>query len=395
MRHPHSRKVGPLTQPIETFGTCDTAFAAVEHAFRNNFKEHGEIGASICIEVGGRRVVDLWGGHANPQKTKVWDQDQLVNAFSVGKGITSIVAAICVARGFLHYDTTIASLWPEFSNNGKENLTFRDVLGHRAGLPAVRHRLPPNAMLNWSMMTDALAAEAPWWEPGNAHGYHVNTFGFLVGEVLRRATGSTVGELIKRYIADPLQAEVYLGAPIELHQRMADFEWPGDPTPEVEPLGLTNEQLMQLNTYSNPSGLSGAGVVNSAEWRSAEMPSTNMHASARGVATVYTAMAHDGSWNNQEILPSEILNESTHEVSYGDDQVLGRVSRFGHGFQLPIPERRFGPHDEAFGHFGAGGSVGFCDPIARVGFGYVMNQMGPRWQNPRNKALIEALYSCL
>jgi CubicO group peptidase (beta-lactamase class C family) len=250
-------------------------------------------------------------------------------------------------------------------------------------------------MLQWSTMTDALAAERPWWDPGALHGYHVNSFGFLVGEVIRRATGMTVGQLITRDIAAPLQADIYLGAPVHLHSRMADFEWPGAPMPEEEPPGLTDDQLMQNNTYYNPSGLSGAGVVNSPEWRSAEMPSTNMHASARGVSALYTALAHGGSFANTEILPIAVLNEAVTEVSHGDDVVLGRVSRFAHGFQIPIPERGFGPNAEAFGHYGAGGSVGFCDPTAKVGFGYVMNQMGPRWQNPRNKALIEALYHCL
>ncbi len=250
-------------------------------------------------------------------------------------------------------------------------------------------------MMQWPTMANALAAERPWWSPGTHHGYHVNTFGFLVGEVIRRVTGLTVGQLIARDIATPLHADIFLGAPANLHSRMADFEWPGDPMPEEEPPGLTEEQLMQINTYYNPSGLSGAGVVNSPEWRSAEMPSTNMHASARGVSSLYTALAHGGTFANTEILPTAVLSEAVTEVSHGDDMVLGRVSRFAHGFQIPIPERGFGPHAEAFGHYGAGGSVGFCDPIAKVGFGYVMNQMGPRWQNPRNKALIDAFYRCL
>jgi CubicO group peptidase (beta-lactamase class C family) len=158
---------------------------------------------------------------------------------------------------------------------------------------------------------------------------------------------------------------------------------------------MDDAQMMQFNTYSNPSGLSGAGVVNSAQWREAEMPSTNMHASARGVSSLYTALAAGGTYDNVEVIPRQILDVAVSEVSHGDDQVLGRVSRFAHGFQIPIPERGFGPHSESFGHYGAGGSVGFADPISRVGFGYVMNQMGPRWQNPRNKALIEALYSSL
>ena len=381
--------------PTPIHGKCDGAFLAVRDAFNNNFVEHGEIGASVCITVNGAKVVDLWGGFSNPEKTHLWQEDQLVNAFSIGKGITAVVAAQCVALGFISYDTRVASVWPEFAVNGKEALTLRDLLGHRAGLPAVRTRLPPNAMLNWKLLTESLATETPWWTPGQEHGYHVNTYGFLVGEVLRRTTGKTVGQLITEMIATPLNAEIYLGTPADLHSRIADYEWPSDPFPEEEPAGLDEEQLLQFNTYSNPSGLSGAGVVNTAPWRIAEMPSTNVHASARAISTLYTSLAHGGSHDNVTLLPSAVLDIASSEVSMGDDRILHRVSRFAHGFQLPIPERGFGPNTESFGHFGAGGSVGFCDPKVKVGFGYVMNQMGPRWQNPRNRALIESLYSVL
>lgn len=381
--------------PTPIHGTCDVAFLAVRDAFNNNFFEHGEIGASVCITVNGERVVDLWGGYCEPSKKSLWQEDQLVNAFSIGKGITAVVAAQCVAQGLISYDTRVASMWPEFAIHGKEDISIRDLLGHRAGLPAVRTRLPANSMFNWKLMTESLAAETPWWIPGQEHGYHVNTYGFLVGEVLRRATGKTVGQLITEMIAAPLDAEIYLGTPAHLHSRIADYEWPSDPFPEEEPTGLDEEQLLQFNTYSNPSGLSGAGVVNTAPWRIAEMPSTNVHASARAISTLYTSLAHGGTHNKVSLLPQEVLNTASSEVSIGDDRILHRTSRFGHGFQLPIPERGFGPNIESFGHFGAGGSVGFCDPTANVGFGYVMNQMGPRWQNPRNRALIESLYSVL
>lgn len=381
--------------PTPIHGTCDEAFLAVRDAFNNNFFEHEEIGASVCITVNGERVVDLWGGYCEPSKNSLWQEDQLVNAFSIGKGITAVVAAQCVALGLISYDTRVASMWPEFAVHGKEDISIRDLLGHRAGLPAVRTRLAPNAMFNWKLMTESLAAETPWWTPGEEHGYHVNTYGFLVGEVLRRGTGKTVGQLITEMIAAPLDTEIYLGTPAHLHSRIADYEWPSDPFPEEEPIGLDEEQLLQFNTYSNPSGLSGAGVVNSAPWRQAEMPSTNVHATARGISSLYTSLAHGGTHRDVTLLPREVLDIASSEVSMGDDRILHRTSRFAHGFQLPIPERGFGPNTESFGHFGAGGSVGFCDPTAKVGFGYVMNQMGPRWQNPRNRALIESLYSVL
>ena len=348
----------------------------------------------MCVEIDGKRVVDLWAGHSDLARTRQWHPDQLVNVFSVGKGVTAVVAAQCVARGEIGYGDRVVDLWPEFGVHGKENLTLRDLLGHRAALPAVRARLDRHAMYDWAAMTSALAAEEPWWEINGRHGYHVNTYGFLVGEVLRRATGLTVGQLIGERLAGPHALDIHLGCPPATHARMAEFEWPGAPVPDDPPPGLSQDQLLQYNTYYNPPGLSGSGTVNTPEWRMAEIPSTNMHATAQAVAGLYTLLARPADAQNA-LLPANVLAEATSQVSQGDDMVLGRVSRFAHGFQIPIPERGFGPSPRAFGHYGAGGSVGFADPDARVGFGYVMNQMGPRWQNPRNRALIGALYSCL
>ena len=326
-----------------------------------------------------------------PGTERPWEKDTLVNAFSVGKGVTSLLAAMCVERGFLGYEDLVVDHWPEYGTHGKERTTVRDLLGHRAGIPAVRKRLPEGAMFDWDLMCTSLAEENPWWEPGSAHGYHVNTFGFLVGEVMRRTTGRTVAALLRKWIEGPFGIDIHLGFGRELDARTADFEWPSMDLPTEEPPGLDESQLMQLNTYYNPSGLSGGGVVNTAEWRSAQIPSTNMHASAEGVCRLYALLIDSSS----PLLGRAVLTESLQEVSVGDDIVLGRASRFGHGWQLPLPERGFGPNPEAFGHFGAGGALGFADPVAGVAFGYVMNQMGPRWQNPRNRALIDSLYGCL
>ena len=368
----------------------------MREAFVNNFIEHNEIGASICVSLDGRIVVDLWGGHADPGRTRSWKQDQLVNVFSVGKGVTALLAAQCVANGELSYDSRITDFWPEFSPHGKEQLTFRDFLGHKSGLPALRAPLPEFAMYDWTAMCDALAKEKPWWDlDSGRHGYHVNTFGFLVGEMLRRATGRTVGQLVRERISEPLSADIYLSCSDEHISRTADFEWPGPPVSLTPPTDLTDDQLLQYNTYYNPPGLSGSGTVNTTEWRRAEIPSTNMHATARGVCSMYTVLAHGGTHDGVQLVPSAVLQSATQEVARGDDVVLQRSSRFAHGFQIPLPERGFGPNVEAFGHYGAGGSVGFCDPVCSLGFGYVMNQMGPRWQNPRNKALMEAVYSRL
>jgi CubicO group peptidase (beta-lactamase class C family) len=266
-------------------------------------------------------------------------------------------------------------------------ITLRQLLSHQAGLPAVRRRLPPGAMLDWDLMVTALAAETPWWPPGEAHGYHTNTFGFLVGEVMRRATGRSPGQLLRDGVVGPLGADVHLGlAPAE-HHRVAELRWPVEPPPEEEPPGLSPDALMRFNTYFNPSGLSGAGVVNTAAWREAQMPSTNTHATARGIAEVYAAAG--------DLVSPAVLAELTTEHVNGPDQVLQRPSRFGLGFQLTQPERPLGPNPRPFGHFGAGGSLGYADPDARLAFAYTTNQLDHGWRNPRNRALIDAVYASL
>lgn len=375
-------------------GTCEPRFGAVGDAFADNFALRGEVGAAVCVTVDGRVVVDLWGGHADRAGRRRWQPDTLVNAFSVGKAFLAVLVARLAGEGRLDVDARVSRWWPAFATGGKEHVTFRQLLSHQAGLPALRRRLPPAAMYDWATMVDAIADEVPWWDPGSAHGYHVNTFGFAVGEVLRQVTGCSPGELVRRHLAGPLGADVHLGVPAADEDRVAEFLWPDDPPPETEP-DLHGRDLMRYNAYFNPSGLSGAGVVNTRAWRAAELPSTNTHASARGVARVYAALAAGGRAGGVDVVDRAALDEAVAEQVCGPDLVLGRASRFGLGFQLTQPDRPLGPGPGAFGHFGAGGSLGFCDPDAGVGFGYVMNQLGPRWQNPRNRALIDAVFSSL
>ncbi len=376
-------------------GTCDAGFEPVRAAFAANFEVLGETGAAICVTAGGRPIVDLWGGWTTAARTTPWQPDTLVNFFSVGKGLLAVLAARSAGAGLLDPDWPVARYWPEFGAAGKHAVTVRQLLSHQAGVPAIRRRLPPGAMLDWDLMTTAIAEQAPWWEPGTAHGYHVNTFGFAVGELLRRVSGRPVGALVQAQIAGPLGADVHVGLPAREHGRVADFDWPGAVADEADRADLANDQLMEHNAYFNPGGLSGAGVVNTASWRAAEVPATNGHGTARGIARVYAALAAGGAVDGVSIVDSRALAEATAEQVYGEDRILHRQSRFGLGFQLTQAERPMGRGPAAFGHFGAGGSLGFCDPDAGLAIAYVTSQMGPRWQNPRNRALIDAVYSCL
>ena len=377
---------------VPSDGICDPKFTRLNDAFAENFARRGEPGAAIALSVNGRVVADLWGGWRDSARTEPWRRDTLVNFFSVSKALCTIVALRLVERGKLDLDAPVVSIWPAFAQAGKETITLRQILSHRAGLPSIRAPMPEGSALNWSQMTDALAAQEPWWEPGTAHGYHVNTFGFLVGEIVRRVDGRTIGTILREDIAAPLGADVHIGLPAREHARVAEFLWPQIPSTQNMP---DADQAMRFNAYWNPPGISGGGWVNRPEWRLAEIPSTNGHGTARGVARIYAALANGGEIDGARILESETLRAATVEHSYGNDLINQRPSRFGLGFQLTQPERPLGPNPGAFGHFGAGGSLGFCDPESGVAFGYVTNDMGPRWQNPRNRALIAALYDSL
>ena len=380
-------------------GWCDPRFTAVRDAFAANFTDRGETGAAACLVVHGTVVADLWGGWADQEQARPWQRDTLVNVFSVGKGLIAACAARLIGGRRLDPDAPVARYWPEFGAAGKAAITLRQLLSHQAGLPALRDLLPDGSMLDWPLMTGALAAEPPWWPPGSGHGYHVNTFGFLAGEVIRRVTGTTVGAMLRGQIAGPLGADVHIGLPAAQHGRVAEFAWPAAQTPAAAswnpgPRATAAQQRMIASAYVNPADLSGLGVVNTAAWRSAEVPSANAHATAAGVARVYAALAGGGAVDGVRVVDSGALNDAVAEQVYGDDLVLQRPSRFGLGFQLTQPERPLGPGPGAFGHFGAGGSVGLCDPDAGVAFGYVTSQMGPRWRNPRNRALLDAVFAC-
>lgn len=379
-------------------GSCDPRFGRVRDAFAVNFDKHNELGAGVAVCVDGRVAVDLWGGFADEARRVPWRSDTLVNVFSVGKGITALALLMLVDRGLVDLDEPVARLWPEFAAGGKAGVTVRQILAHSAGLPAVRRALPPLAMLDWKQMTDALAGQRPWWEPGTRHGYHVNTFGFLVGEIVRRASGLGLGAFVRDEIAGPAAADLHIGLPVEHDARVAEFVWmPSLATiPVVDEAGLDETQLLFLRTYFNPVGASGhGGIVNTPAWRRAEYPSTNGHASAMGIARCYEVVAGRGVLHGARRIGAGLLAEAAREQSAGQDVVLGKPSRFGLGFQLAPVDRPIGPNPGVVLHFGAGGALGFADPAGGIAFGYAMNRMGERQGNPTNRALIGALYESL
>jgi CubicO group peptidase (beta-lactamase class C family) len=365
-------------------GDWDPRFAGVADALRENFSR-GELGAAVSVILDGRTVVDAWAGWEDEARSRLWTHDTAVNVFSIGKPLVAVLVLRLVASGQLALDDRVATHWPEFAAAGKDDVTVHDLLTHRAGLPAIAAPLEPEAAYDWTVMCAALAAQEPWWEPGTAHGYHVNTYGFLLGELARRMSGRPPGTLLREAIG--AHAELWFGGPRD-GRPIADFLFTPETTtpPDGDRPPMTP---MQLNAYLNPPGISGLGTVNTQQWREAEIPSTNGHATARGIAGVYAALMAG------EILDPVMLATATSEHVNGPDLVLGRDQRFGLGFQLPLPERPLGRSGNAYGHYGVGGAIGFADPDARLAFAYAPNRGGPRWQNPRTSALVDAAYDAL
>ncbi len=384
-----------------TRGLCEPGFERVRAALSEILAAGSEVGAALAVYVEKRPVVDLWTGHTDAARTRPWERDTIVNLYSIGKAVTAICALRLVEAGLLDLDAPIARYWPEFAQAGKSRIPVRYLLTHQAALPAIARPLPSGTWSRWEAMTEALAAQAPWWEPGAGHGYHVNTQGFLIGEVVRRVTGKTLGTYLRDILAGPAGVDFFIGFGPELDSRCADVLPPPASSEgeelrrqlSVNPESLTGLPLMRVNAYRNPPEISGTGVVNTRPWRAAEVPSTNGHGNARAVARLYSALAGDGELDGVHVLSPETIGRAATEQVYGEDLVLQRPTRFGLGFQLTMAERPLGPNPRAFGHFGAGGSLGFADPDAQVAFAYAMNQGRGGWQHKHVRHLIDLVYA--
>ena len=359
-------------------------------AFGQNFVERGDVGASVCVVRRGEVVVDLWGGWIDDTRSTPWERDTLVDFYSAGKAIVATSVLQLVDRGDITFDTPVADIWPEFAHGGKEAVTIRHALCHEAAVPAIREPLTDEDLSDWDTMTGALGRTEPWWPIGTRHAYHTNTYGFLCGEIVRRVTGNRPGEALRR-IAGPLDADLFFGVPVDEQARCADVIWaPEKPTPSgpFDTSGLEGDTLMNVLAHFNPPGASSIGVVNSAAWRSAEVPSTNGHGTARGLAQFYAALLEP-----DRILSAPLLATASAPQTVGPCPILGEDLAFGLGFTPTSVRRPLGPNPRSFGHFGTGGALGFADPDAGIAFGYVMNHVIPRWQSTRNRALIDAVYA--
>jgi len=379
----------PPVVDVPVSGRCEARFSAVREAFVDNFRERGELGAAVTVLLRGEPVVELVGGWRDSGRREPWRPDTLVNFYSVGKAMVGLLLLQEVDNGRIELDEPISSIWPECSA-GQAGATVRQALCHRAGVPALRPPLTDADLWRWDVMTAALADTEPWWPPGSRHVYHTNTFGHLVGELVHRASGRLPSARL-RSVAASLDADLWFGVPEEHHERCAEVVWAvgGDP-PTVDRQHLSGDELMVQLGYFNPPGYSSMGVVNSPEWRSALVPSTNGHGTATGVARFYAALLQP-----DRLLSPRLLAEATKPQSTGFCPVLDEDVVFGLGFKPTSVRRPFGPNPHAFGHFGTGGAVGFADPDTELAFGYVMNDVVPRWQSTRNRSLVDAVYRSL
>jgi CubicO group peptidase (beta-lactamase class C family) len=377
-------------------GYCDPQFAAVREAFIENYRLEDEIGSAACVVRDGRVVVDLWGGWKDAACRKPWERDTIVCMMSVVKGLGGIAFNMLIDRGLVDPDAPVAKYWPEFAQNGKDKLPVRYVLDHRAGLPVVTAALPRGAMFDREAMTNALAAQAPLWEPGTQAGYHIHTQGFLLSEIVRRVTGRTMARYFKDEIAGPLKADYQIGGLSDADQaRCAELQPVLEGTlfaiKDNEPDTLLGKAFAQNPDEPWPV------TLNSKAWREAEISSANGHGNARAVARIYGCVARGGELDGVRLLSPAGIERMRAEQHNMTEVMQQRPYHQGLGVLLNTAGAVWmGPNPKAFGHHGIGGSIGMADPEARLGISYSVNRMHARGDNgPRARRLIEAVYASL
>lgn len=400
------RAVWPLRRHLPSGslvqGTIAEGFGAVAEAFVRGFLDRGEVGASLCIRIDGDVVVDLWGGTADASTGEPWDEDTVSVVFSC----TKAAAALCIhwlsAKGLLRLDERVSHYWPEFGASGKRDITVRMLLDHTAGVPVLRQPLKSDCLEDTEYMTDQVAEETPFWQPGTAHGYHAITFGVVLGELVRRITGRSIGQFFDSEIAGPGGIDFWIGLPRLVEPRTATI---------IPPLASEIPQTPFSLALADKGSIPNLFIYNSGDWarrgmntrsgREAEIASANGVTNARGLSGLYALLLPGVTVEFEPLL--RYMRDATARRQPGVDRTLLLPTRFDSGFMLRMDNRTsnddrssliFG--EQAFGHCGSGGSVGFVDPAMRMSFGYTMNRMGGGvLVNDRGQALIDATYQLL
>jgi CubicO group peptidase (beta-lactamase class C family) len=387
------------TDAMSVTGLVEPGFEAVRRAFAENFEAGREVGAALCVHVGGRKVVDLCGGTFDQEGTRPYGPDALQLVFSSTKGATAACASILAQRGLLDLDAPVAHYWPEFGQAGKEALPVRYLLSHQAGLPAIDRILTSQEVQDWNPVIDALATQVPFWEPGTAHGYHALTYGYLVGEVVRRISGRSLGTFFADEVAAPLGLEFYIGLPEALEPRVspivaAPIAGPAQATPGYSST-LLARALNMGRAFNDPEWM------NRPAWHAAEVPGGAGITNATSLSRMYAGLVGTVEGGPpQPLLTREQMERARTVLTFGADQVFASVGfalhqHIGLGFWRSSPAAPFGG-EGSFGHGGAGGSYGFADPELGLAVGYVMNKMSASvLGDPRATGILRSVYAAV
>jgi len=377
---------------VEIEGYVAPGLETVRDAFAGNFARTGdyqEIGASLCVYRKGERILDLWGGHADKARTRAWSADTLVNVWSTTKLAAAVCVALLVDRGLIAYGQPVAEVWPAFAQAGKGEITIAQVMSHQAGLPGFAEPTTLDDLYDWDLICGRLAAQAPVFAPGSANSYHAATYGFLAGEIVRRAGGKTLGVLFCDEIAGPLAADFHIGLPASEESRVAELLAPKTPfdfgSREMAPSAV----MALTNPEQDPTR------PNTRAWRAAELPALNGQASARGVARLAAMLAGGGALDGVRILSGSTVEAMSAIACDRVDLMLGFNPQWGMGVIHNLIGA-YGANPRTYGHSGWGGSFGCADPDADIAIGYVVNQMGSELVgDPRGAGLAAALYAAL
>ena len=385
----------------EVSGSVDPKFAAVREAFEQNFEDRGEVGASVCLSVEGQTVVDLWGGTRDVKTGAPWTEDTVSIVFSCTKAATAICAHILIDRGLLDLNAPVTRYWPEFGKHGKDKTTVAMMLNHESAVPALRDPVKPGGFLDWDYMVSRMEDEEPFWEPGTRNGYHMVNFGWTVGELVRRISGKSLGTFFADEVAGPTGADFWIGVPDGFDRPIADIlpyvPQAGDQLNDFTTALLTDPTSIQALSFLN----NGGWDTNAPESHRAEIGGAGGISNARGQVAMYTPLATD---SGQLVSSERLAHMSMVTTATNRDATLLAPTRFGPGFMKSMDNRGqpFGDQmsaiigERAFGHVGAGGSIGFADPECRLALSYTMNQMGQGLLvNERGQSLIDAAYQAL
>ncbi|MBN1191294.1 MAG: beta-lactamase family protein [Dehalococcoidales bacterium] len=382
-----------MTETVEIKGYCDPRFTAVKEAFRKNFESGLEMGASFAATIDGKFVVDIWAGYADAAGTCPWEQDTITNVYSTTKVMISICALILIDRGQLDPGAPVAKYWPEFAQNGKENIPVSYLLSHQAGLACINEPIPPEALYDWNRIIGLLEKQKPAWEPGKHSGYHVYTFGFLVGELIRRISGKTPRTFFREEVAEPLKADFHIGLPAEDDYRVAELIPPPVLKPGNPGYVKMDPESLTWKAWTNP--MLNPAITRERAWRDAEIPAVNGYGNARSVARIAAVVACGGGLEGVRLIGMPTIEKAITEQISGIDLIMGLPLRFGLGFGLNSKEKLLGPNPRTCFWGGLGGSSMVMDLDAGISWGYVMNKMAPGLMDMRGVSIARYLYAAL